>query len=130
MNKLTKQLLLLFVVFIVLAALLSNVTLPWQAKKIEELPFNQLVILIEKKQVSEIMVKPDGQLHVTLTDGSEIKSQQIGDDSLIGIVLGDDLDNDLVEKFEAIASPKGIQLRRMHWRNGKPQLKTYLFDQP
>ena len=27
-------------------------------------------------------------------------------DSLIGIVLGDDLDNNLVEKFEAIASPE------------------------
>ena len=52
------------------------------------------------------------------------------DDSLVGIVLGDDLADKLVEKIEIVASSTGIQLRRMHWRNGKPQVKEYLYDQP
>ncbi|MFH1713347.1 MAG: ATP-dependent zinc metalloprotease FtsH [Candidatus Jacksonbacteria bacterium] len=107
MNKLTKQFILLFLTFIILAVILSNTKMPWQTEKTEKIPFSQLVPLIEQEQVSEIIINSQGELKIKLNDGSLKKSQQISSDSLISTFKDYGLPGETLKNINIEAESKG-----------------------
>ena len=87
MNKLTKQFIVLFLTFIVLAALLSQISLPWQAEKPQVIPLNQLVALIDEGKIASLNVTLDGKVKGKGVDGKMIETQTLGTDSLITTLI-------------------------------------------
>jgi len=87
MNKLTKQFIVLFLTFIVLAALLSQISLPWQAEKPQVIPLNQLVALIDERKIESLNVTLDGKVKGKGVDGKMIETQTLGTDSLITTLI-------------------------------------------
>jgi cell division protease FtsH len=81
--KLSKQLLILFLVALVLGSILSKISLSWQAIEVKKIPFSELASLIEQEKISSITITPDGQINGLGNDKSAIETQLIGNESLI-----------------------------------------------
>src|SRR3990167_3853847 len=86
MNKLPVQLLVLFVVFLVLAALVSSfsgsfITIQKKVKK--NISFNELAALVETEKIEALTLFADGRIEGSLKDSALISTRNIDGDSAI-----------------------------------------------
>lgn len=83
MNKLTKQLVILFITFIAFAVLLSQVTTLTITQRVTRISFSELVSLIEKNKVAKLSITKEGKIEGNLKDGGAVETHDISQDSLI-----------------------------------------------
>ena len=106
MNTLTKQLLIFFGAFILLAALLSGLFTPLGNPAPEKVPFNTLVTLIEEGAITQLSLLPDGKIEAQKNDGTKIYTRQITDESFIGTLTDLGVSKDILKKITIEAKPQ------------------------
>lgn len=80
MNKLTKQFIILILVFVAIAALLSRTSLPWTVTKPQPISFTELVGAIKQEKISALSISDSGKIEAELKTGGLVETQQIGTD--------------------------------------------------
>ncbi len=83
MSNITKNFLIFFAAFIIIAGFLSAFTNPWEDKM--QIPFNELVFKVKEGSVEKIEVEGN-TLHITYSDGSLSESKKEEGESLAGLL--------------------------------------------
>lgn len=104
--KLSKQLLIFFLVAIVLGSILSRISVSWQATEVKKITFSELASLIEQEKISSIAVTPDGNIKGMLPDKSVINTQLIGNESLITALKNYGVPSDALKKVSLEEKPE------------------------
>jgi len=103
-----KNLIVLFIIFIVLASLFSLSTEDWKSK--ETIGFTKVVEKIEAEEISKIEVQ-ENKLSITLKNDEELVSHKESSDSLISILRDYDISAEQIQKIDiVIKQPEGIWL--------------------
>jgi len=105
-KKLVKQLLILLAIFIALALILSNFNQLPANQDTQNIPFNQLIALIEKKEVDKIVIKPDQELKITLKDGKSLKTKNLEGSSLINTLKDYGLEPSQIKPIDINVEPE------------------------
>ena len=107
MNKLTKQLLILFSTFIIFAVLLSNINSSLiSSEKAAKISLNELVSLIEKEKIIKLTIASDGKINGTLLAGGQIESQSIDSKSFISTLKDFEIPASTLKKIDISVVPQ------------------------
>ena len=107
-KSMPKNLIVLFIIFIVLASLFSLSTEDWKSK--ETIGFTKVVEKIEAEEISKIEVQ-ENKLSITLKNDEELVSHKESSDSLISILRDYDISAEQIQKIDiVIKQPEGIWL--------------------
>ena len=107
MNKLTKQLLILFSTFIIFAVLLSNINSSLiSGEKAAKISLNELVSLIEKEKIIKLTIASDGKINGTLLEGGQIESQSIDSKSFISTLKDFEIPASTLKKIDISVVPQ------------------------
>ena len=107
MNKLTKQLLILFSTFIIFAVLLSNINSSLiSSEKAAKISLNELVSLIEKEKIIKLTIASDGKINGTLLEGGQIESQSIDSKSFISTLKDFEIPASTLKKIDISVVPQ------------------------
>lgn len=107
MNKLTKQILILFSTFIIFAVLLSNINSSLMSgEKAAKISLNELVSLIEKEKIVKLAISPDGKIKGALLEGGQIESQSIDSKSFISTLKDFEIPASTLKKIDITVVPQ------------------------
>ena len=99
MTQLHKQIIILVACFALLLWLSQKISLPFNTERTERVPFNKLVELIEEEKIKTIELRGDNTLFAGLTDGSNIESRAIGNDSIITTLKNYDVPVEIIKQI-------------------------------
>ena len=107
MNKLTKQLLILFSTFIIFAVRLSNINSSLiSSEKAAKISLNELVSFIEKEKIIKLTIASDGKINGTLLAGGQIESQSIDSKSFISTLKDFEIPASTLKKIDISVVPQ------------------------